>query len=60
MLNWFWTGFVFSLYVLVSLPFGQARMRKEEERRLAAALERERNDPVPRTDLDKLLRRQLP
>ncbi len=26
----------------------------------ARALERERNDPVPRTDLDRLLRRQLP
>ena len=37
------------------------RLREDEEmRRMAAVLERERNDPVPRSDLDKLLRRQLP
>ena len=61
MLNWFWAGFGLSLYALLNvLPFGQERTRKEEERRMAAALDRERNDPVPRTDLDKILRRQLP
>ncbi len=31
-----------------------------EQERQAAALERERADPIPRSDIDKILRRQIP
>ena len=65
MLNLFWAGFGVSLTTLAVLLLERAMTREGEEDQATAAARRatlhaERDDPVPRSDLDRLLRRQVP